>query len=417
MIRFRPLVWVAVYAVCATTGHAQPGLIVSHIDPVQVDAQLTLPLLLEQTLKQYPEFQLQQARQQESAAIHQRGEAWLAGPVTLSASYLDDWLADDTGYREFDAQVEIPLWRWGQREAGQTLATQAAQAIERQQQALKLKISGLLRHALWNVRLADSYWQQAKQTLAVSDELLKKIKLRVELGDLPRSDQLLAESDYLQKRSLLMQAEAEVMHARQNFISLSGANRLPAEFFEQQSERVEINPQHPYLSALNARIQRKQAEVDWVSRRGSGQPSIHVGMKSERDTRDGDDIESAGIGFSIPFGGGDFVAPEVAKKNVELTELVAQRDLLYRALQKNLHEAEHRLQIDRAELDVANQLKTIAVKHHEMSQLSFASGEINLMDLLKIQARTEHAIRYAKEQEIKYQRDIAFYNQAVGVLP
>ena len=44
-------------------------------------------------------------------------------------------------------------------------------------------------------------------------------------------------------------------------------------------------------------------------------------------------------------------------------------------------------------------------------------GEIHLIDLLKIQARSLEAMRNAKEQEIKLQRHIAMYNQAVGVEP
>ena len=62
-------------------------------------------------------------------------------------------------------------------------------------------------------------------------------------------------------------------------------------------------------------------------------------------------------------------------------------------------------------------MKELAEEHFKMMQISFESGEINLLDLLKIQARSLEAIRNAKEQEVKLQRNIAFYNQAVGVLP
>ena len=62
-------------------------------------------------------------------------------------------------------------------------------------------------------------------------------------------------------------------------------------------------------------------------------------------------------------------------------------------------------------------MKEIAETHLNMTQISFASGEINLLDLLKIQARSLEAIRNAKEQEVKLQRYIALYNQAVGVMP
>jgi hypothetical protein len=52
-----------------------------------------------------------------------------------------------------------------------------------------------------------------------------------------------------------------------------------------------------------------------------------------------------------------------------------------------------------------------------MTELSFSVGEINLMDLLKIQSRTQQAILNAKESSVIVLRDKALYNQAVGATP
>ena len=52
-----------------------------------------------------------------------------------------------------------------------------------------------------------------------------------------------------------------------------------------------------------------------------------------------------------------------------------------------------------------------------MARLSFDEGEINLLDFLKIQARTQAAIQQAEEKIIFVERDIAQFNQAAGVLP
>jgi hypothetical protein len=52
-----------------------------------------------------------------------------------------------------------------------------------------------------------------------------------------------------------------------------------------------------------------------------------------------------------------------------------------------------------------------------MTYLSFSVGEINLMDLIRIQSRTQQAILSAKERAVMLQRDKALYNQAVGVMP
>ena len=58
-----------------------------------------------------------------------------------------------------------------------------------------------------------------------------------------------------------------------------------------------------------------------------------------------------------------------------------------------------------------------AKKLLKIAQVSFAAGEIELMDYLRIQARAQSAIENAQESSVRFQRDIAFYNQAVGVMP
>ncbi len=406
-----------VLCLSAAASFAEPDYIVEHVDPISVDSQLTLPQLLEQTIANYPDRFLNPALQQEADALTQRGDSWVAGASSVSLQYLDDVVADGIGYKQITAQVNVPLWNWNQRSAGQRVAEQAQQSVAMQSAALRLQVAGLLRGALWDLTLEEIRYQQDKQILEIADKLLQKIRQRVDLGDLPRSDYLLAKSDYLQKRSLLTQAEAKIMHARKNYASLTGISKVPANFKEKLSDLKAVTEQHPLLQAVTALVERKQAEVEWTKSQGSGQPVFQIGMQNERGQRGERSLQSAGAGISIPFGGASFLEPQVAQVNLELNQALAEREHLFRQLEKNLHEARHTLEVDAAELKIANEMKEIAEKHLKMTELSFAAGEINLLDLLKIQAMTNNAVRHAKEHEVQQQRNIAFYNQAVGVLP
>jgi outer membrane protein TolC len=102
---------------------------------------------------------------------------------------------------------------------------------------------------------------------------------------------------------------------------------------------------------------------------------------------------------------------------VELNKLIAERTQLFRNLEQAHHEAEHNLEVNRKEMQTAEELKKVAEEHLKMTELSYAVGEINLLDLLKVRARTQQAQLNAKERAVILQRDQAFYNQAVGVLP
>jgi outer membrane protein TolC len=417
MPRFKNLLWFITFLFSISLSFAHENAIVDHHDPIQADQSLTLARVIDLTLEQHPDSQLTSALEQEADALQQRGNSWLAEAPNISLLYLDDLPGDDSGYREFEAELQLPLWNWGQRSAGQAVAEKAHQTATKQFSALKLKIAGLVRNALWNIALKNNRYEQAKSILTISDKLQAKIKRRVELGDLPGSDLLLAKSEYLQARSSVAKTEAAMMVARKNYTSLTQLSTIPGNFKEPLSLLKNIGENHHYLSAINAAIQRKQAELNWVKSAGAGQTNFSLGGKTEKDDENSDDIESMSVGISIPFGGSAHLAPEIATANIQLTKVIVQRDQLFRNLEKQHHEAKHALKVTQTELKIANELKQIAESHLKITRLSFSVGEINLLDLLKIQARTHNAIAYALDHAIMLQKNIALYNQAVGVIP
>ena len=195
---------------------------------------------------------------------------------------------------------------------------------------------------------------------------------------------------------------------------------MPAMYRESLSKTAEISATHPALQAFQQLIERKQAELDALSLVGSGQTNVTVGVNSDRpsnhDVRS-NNTESFNIGVSVPFGGQAHLEPQLAALNVELNQLRAQRDQLFRDLEQSHHEAEHNIDINKAELTIANELNAVAQKHLTLTRLSFSVGEIDLIDLLKIQSQTQLAELAAKERALIQERDYAFYNQAVGELP
>lgn len=396
--------------------HAGSEFQVEHYDPIVVDATLRLPEVIDATLAKYPDSHWLTALEEEAKAIEQRSDSWFAGSAALGLAFQE---ATSGTLHYGDASIQVPLWNFGQRDAQKNLAQQSGASAQSQIGAVKWRVAGLVRTALWDLALQNIRLEQARAEVKVTDQLLRKIKKRYELGDLPRSDVLLAETELLQKKSLLTLAEAEVMHARKRYISLTQSAKVPADYRETLSVMATIEQSHPSLLAVNAQIARKQAELETIRQSGSGQTTVSVGINSDRGNNDprSNNTESFNIGVSIPFGGHAHLAPQIAAANVELNRLIAEREQLYRDLERTHHEAEHALEVNRAELAIANELKQIAEDHLKMTQLSFSVGEINLMDLLKIQARTQQAALNAKERAVILQRDIALYNQAVGVLP
>jgi cobalt-zinc-cadmium efflux system outer membrane protein len=390
--------------------------VVAHQDPITVDPKLSLAKVVDLTMEKYPDTRWLKALEEEAAAIRQRGQSWLAGAPQAGLQYQE---ATSGTLHYIDATVQVPLWNIGQRDAELDTGNKAGVSAEQQTLATRLRVAGLVRTALWDMELQKIRYEQAAQELAIYQKLFEKIKRRVELGDLPRADQLLAQTELLQKRSVLTLAEAELMHSRKRYASVTQTTQIPASFQEQLVGLKEIQQNHPTLLAINSQIDRKQAELDALKLVGNGQTHLSVGVNSDRGDNDprSNNTESFNIGVNVPFGGSAHRQPQIAAVNVELSRLMAEREQLRRDLEQAHHEAEHNLEVNRAELETANELKSVAEQHLTMTHTAYAVGEIDLIDLLKIQSRTQQAILNAKERAVILQRDQAFYNQAVGVMP
>jgi cobalt-zinc-cadmium efflux system outer membrane protein len=393
-------------------------LMVDHQDPLPYDEKLSLRQVVDATFEKYPQGSIISALKDESQALTQRTESLVAGYPMLYLQYIDDRYWSNQGIVQIQTGYQVPIWMWGQRSASRAVAEEAEKSANLFAIALKHEITGLVRESLWNLKLMENRRGLAQQVFDVSRQLLATVKRRVELGDLARSDELMAESDLLDKQSQLTVAEAEVMHARKAYMNLTRLDKAPKQFEEKRSATAEIHEQHPAIAAANALVERAQAEVEFtrLSKQGN-QPTILVGTQHERFNRGGSLNNETNLVLQIPFGGESWNAPYVAQANVTLNHKIADRAALIRSLEKALHEAEHNLEVDRATLTIANQRKDIAETHLNMSRLAFEAGEIQLIDYLKIQATSQAALRDAMERAILVQRDTAFYNQVVGVVP
>jgi cobalt-zinc-cadmium efflux system outer membrane protein len=397
--------------------YSAPPPIVPHHDPIEVDAALNLAQVVELTLEKFPDAAWLAAQEAEAAAIRERSKSWLSGAARAGLAYQE---ATSGTLHIADATVQVPLWNIGQRDAEQSLAERAQASSESQTRAIRLRVAGLVRATLWEMELQKVRHQQALAEVGHYEQLFAKIQRRVELGDLPRSDVLLAQTELLQKRSALTLAEAELMHARKRYASITQTIKIPAEFSEKLAELDEIQKSHPALAALNGQIERKKAQIEALRLTGSGQPDLTLGVNSDRPSDNDErsnDTESFNIAVSIPFGGSAHLQPQIAALQVEESRLQADYQLLYRDLELAHHEAEHNLEVNKAELKIAEEMRQVAEEHMQMMDISFSAGEIDLMDLLKVKARTQQAILNAKERSVILQRDIALYNQAVGAMP
>ncbi len=404
----------------AAGGRAQEELLVPHRDALRYDPDLTLAEVVETALANFPRSRLAAAFREEARAWRRRAGALLAGPVMLGTTYSGDQVGDDTGAWEIDNDLTFMLWKWGQRSAAGEVADRTAEHAVRYRRALALQVAGMVREALWDLRLKRTAYETARQLLAVNEKLVAAVRKRVEAGDLARTDRLLAETELLRRRAEAMTAEAEWMHARRRYLNLVRLDRAPQRFEETRAPFDAIPPDHPLLAATAARIDALKARVRWTrfeSDTGNQQVYLTVGGTHAKAGRGGPTTHGLMANLTIPFGGGRYQAPNVADEVVALAEVESERGELQRRLERELHEAEHILQVDALQLKAAEERHRLARENLELARQAFAAGEMDLIDLLRIQMLAQEALRDARQWRVRLGRDIARYNQVVGVLP
>src|SRR5690606_4862963 len=114
------------------------------------------------------------------------------------------------------------------------------------------------------------------------------------------------------------------------------------------------------------------------------QPSIMVGSNHAR-TFTGESMNSGtNLVVQIPIGGEDFNAPYVAEANIALNQKIVERETLLRELNKALAGIRRSIETNRSLLEIAERRREIAETQIKMNQLAFESGEIELINFLKI---------------------------------
>lgn len=386
------------------------------IEPL--DAQgLTLQQVFQRAVDRYPLLDQLPALEQEATALKKWGDSLIAGAPSFSFRFQDDRTQNNTGLVEYEAGIDLPLWRWGQRQASQIIAQSASDNVDSQSRLLQYKVASLLRSIIWNLRLKQNDLDFSENNAVLISKLVNTVRRRVELGSLAKADLLLAETEFKARQIQVEEIRSEVEAAREDYLMLTNLKKLPEFFEESSSDLNHISDDHPLLAERRSHIEQLNAKLDWERRAGSGQPVLTVGVRSEKPDRHSETVDSLGIAISLPFGGSVHQGPVIASVNRQIIAASSQFELLKRELQRDLHKIRKKITIDQKKVVLAEARSKIAKEHLTISRIGFKVGKISLINMLKIQEKAQQAFLSASRQKIIMQRNFAQLNQVIGRLP
>ena len=373
----------------------------------------------EMAFKHHANTELAASERALADALELKSSQWLADDPSINLKYQTDSIGSDLGYREWEGGVDLPLWWPGQSGRYQAEANHSISLSEAMLQGRRLYTAGEVRLRVWDVALADAEREQAKYAVENARKLLSDVSRRVDAGELPRSDRLLAEKNALVEEDVLLQSENLLKQKQFRLLAYVG-NKFPLkDVAEPEKIRadIQLSDQHPVLIEAKFKVDKARAHRERVRGEKNKGPSIWLGGKSARAISTSSYDESVGIEFSIPIGTTAHAAPALAEAEQMLAEAMVE-------YKHTLHELEEQLDQARMERDRTDKAYTYAERRNELAQQSlklsqraFELGETDLVRLLIVQADANESHQRLLQSRLQRGRAIALLNQAMGVLP
>lgn len=386
-------------------------------DVIVVSPELKLHTVLEQALARDPRLAMTQDFRRQGHAWVGQANRFYGGQPALNVQHQSDALGSDRGLREWEATVEIPLWRYGERQAVRDLAAGYESYAGAHEAAVRLGVAGEVRESLWGLLLAEEQLRLATQALETAQALEREVVIRERAGDLALRDRLLARDELLAKQDEQLAARVEFRHAIERYEFLTGLAQRPADIREVRSTISAITDDHPLLQELQRRLAAAVAEVNRL-KQGAGAPvQLTLGVRRERAAIGEASQTSAGLGLRLPLEGTRYQATALAAAELNIAHIRAEQARLQRELMLTAHEAEHSLSMMDESLRLAEEQAQVGGESLRLARLAFEAGDLELSQLLRIQSQAMAVERRLTLRRLEQQQAIARYNQAVGVLP
>ena len=370
---------------------------------------LTVAEAVQTALERDPHYPLHQATRAVGAGYREQAGSWLGGDPSLSLlAKSDELVGSDRGYQEYEAGVSLPLWLPGQRGARRAIADSLD----------SWEVTGEVLKRAWGLRLAMGTQQQAQQQWDSAKRLQRDIARRVQAGESPRGDRLMAEQETLTREAALDDAAAEVEHARLAWRSLTGLEELPDNLEQpaaQPSQHADgVNSAHPRLLAAISESGTARAVRNDSSKNRSARPVLTFYAKRDRGLREDPYTNSVGAEISIPFGSGSHSAPGLAEAEATLTTAQAMLASVEREIKLDQQQASHALEQAERRLKSAGRRDTLARSRVTLSQRAFELGESDLYQLLLARQQAADAALQLDRSKLTVLRATALNNHALG---
>ncbi len=367
--------------------------------------------LLNNIIEQQPEQKIIEGVKELHSSNQNFSNSWVAGDVDLIVHHENDSMTDDEDYQNWQVGVEFPLWLPDQKEAQRQIANSYGREVSAQQVYLRWQASKILRDLAWNYKIASIEVEAAHSTLKKIRSLQHKVKQKVQAGESPKIDLLLANKRVLKQQNQLVKTQSTLTIAENQFEQWTHYRQPP----EQIKERVRppvVLEQHPKIMMLMAYLQISQAMRQKTKSFKRDSPRLYLGAQSNKDQN----VENTSLMFevSFPLGMSASYSPKLATENRQVYEQQARVEKEKIALKQAIFKARQTLASAKQSIHFTKEQYNISQKALSMSETAYQLGDTNIQNLLLVQQETAEAKREYQLVQAQSGRAIAHLNQISG---
>ena len=362
-------------------------------------------------------------RRSELAAKEKAANSWISGEPVAGIAHRTDRLNRNEGFREYEAEIELPLWNPGVRTAAQADVSAQRQGFDGQFALAKLKLAGELRALAANAATARVEFDLNKRKLLDATALAQDLNRRVKVGENARVDGLQAEVLVQQAQTAMAQANSQLTRLQNQWRSLTGLAAVSppdetlASLAGNEKEPAPVSPDHPAMRYAQAQVSSAQAKLALADADKRDPMAIGVGVARERANFAGANETKLRIALRIPLGGDNRNAPRQAAARAELDTAQAEADAVLRQLPNEVTTATAELRSARLAQTAARERAHLSTEVQTLITKSWRLGESDLPARLRADNEQFEASLSFARATIDVQRAIANLNQAHGYLP
>ena len=362
-------------------------------------------------------------RRSELAAKEKAAGSWISGEPVVALAQRTDRLNKNDGFRELEAEIELPLWNRGVRAATQADIAAQRLGFDGQFALSKLKLAGELRALAASAATAQVELDLNKRKLLEANALTQDLMRRVKAGENARVDALQTQVLVQQAQAAMAQAEGQLARVQSQWRSLTGlASVAPLEeklaaMSANEAIAAPISADHPALRQSQAQLSGAQAKLALANADKRDPMSVGVGIARERGSFATSNETTLRVALRIPLGGDNRNAPRQAAARAELDASQADLDAVQRQLLAEVAAANAELLAARTVQIAASERLRLSTEVQTLITKSWRLGDSDLPTLLRADNEQFEASLSLARAAIDVQRAIANLNQAHGVFP